>query len=73
MIEYQVRGTNFMSDEVRIDFRGVDEYNQISLSGYVPVTHVEFFSHSSSMESLAGLVKTKVTERLNNGEPASAE
>lgn len=73
MIEYQVRGTNFMTDEVRIDFRGVDEYNQISLSGYVPVTHAEFFQHSSSMEALAGLVKDKVTERLNNGEPSAVE
>ena len=46
--------------------RALDEYNQIQLSGYVPVTMTEFFQHSGSMEGLEGLVSQKVSARLHN-------
>lgn len=65
MIEYQISGTRFNENEVRIDFRAIDEYGQINLHGYVPVTMQEFFANSSSMDSLAGLVEQKVNERLS--------
>lgn len=66
MIEYNVSGTRFSDDGVRIDFRALDEYGQISLNGYVPVTTVEFFTASTSMEDLEELVKSKVIDRLTS-------
>ena len=73
MFVYQINGTRFNDDEVRIDFRALDEYGQINLSGYVPVSMAEFFQHSGSMDSLSELVKVKVTERLENTGEVSAE
>lgn len=58
---------------VHIRFSGQDSLNQINLNGYVPVTMVEYFANSSSMDALAGLVREKVLERFGTVEPAPVE
>lgn len=55
---------------VHLHFSGADSKSEIRLTGYVPITQVEFFSHSHSTESLAELAREKVLEKL---EPAQEE
>lgn len=74
MFEYQINGTRFSSDDtVKIEFRAIDEYGQINLSGYVPASTEEFFQHSSSMKGMQELVKEKVKDRLENGKEMKDE
>ncbi|WP_416149435.1 hypothetical protein ACM26V_00095 [Salipaludibacillus sp. HK11] len=66
-MEVQVRSINF-SDKIQVRFVYRDDNRDIDLSGHVTITEDEYETNAP-LTTLAELVKQKVINKLESGEP----